>query len=93
MLMAIYFKGMNEDEIFSLVQIMIDSGSTLDFGGSNRYIADKHSTGGIEQISLILAPIMVRGIKVPMIDGRGLGFTGGTIDKLESIPVLIHHQA
>ena len=88
MLMAIYFKGMNEDEIFSLVQIMIDSGSTLDFGGSNRYIADKHSTGGIgDKISLILAPIMAAaGIKVPMIAGRGLGFTGGTIDKLESIP-------
>ena len=88
MLMAIYFKGMNEDEIFSLVQIMIDSGSTLDFGGSNRYIADKHSTGGIgDKISLILAPIMaVAGIKVPMIAGRGLGFTGGTIDKLETIP-------
>ena len=88
MLMAIYFKGMNEDEIFSLVQIMIDSGSTLDFGGSNRYVADKHSTGGIgDKISLILAPIMAAaGIKVPMIAGRGLGFTGGTIDKLESIP-------
>ena len=88
MLMAIYFKGMNEDEIFSLVQIMIDSGSTLDFGGSNRYVADKHSTGGIgDKISLILAPIMaVAGIKVPMIAGRGLGFTGGTIDKLETIP-------
>ncbi len=88
MLMAIYFKGMNEDEIFSLVQIIIDSGSTLDFGGSNRYIADKHSTGGIgDKISLILAPIMAAaGIKVPMIAGRGLGFTGGTIDKLESIP-------
>ena len=79
---------MNEDEIFSLVQIMIDSGSTLDFGGSNRYVADKHSTGGIgDKISLILAPIMAAaGIKVPMIAGRGLGFTGGTIDKLESIP-------
>ncbi len=88
MLMAIYFKGMNEDEIFSLVQIMVDSGSTLDFGGSNRYVADKHSTGGIgDKISLILAPIMaVAGIKVPMIAGRGLGFTGGTIDKLETIP-------
>ena len=74
MLMAIYFKGMNEDEIFSLVQIMIDSGSTLDFVSSNRYVADKHSTGGIgDKISLILAPIMATaGIKVPMIAGRGL---------------------
>ena len=88
MLMAIFFKGMNEDETFSLVEIMIDSGSSLDFNNSDRYVADKHSTGGVgDKISLILAPIMASaGIKIPMIAGRGLGFTGGTIDKLESIP-------
>ena len=88
MLMAIFFNGMDENEIIALVEIMVDSGSSLDFSNSERYVADKHSTGGIgDKISLILAPIMASaGIKVPMIAGRGLGFTGGTIDKLESIP-------
>ena len=88
MLMAIFFNGMDENEIVALVEIMVDSGSSLDFSNSERYVADKHSTGGIgDKISLILAPIMASaGVKVPMIAGRGLGFTGGTIDKLESIP-------
>ena len=88
MLMAIYFNGMNEEETFSLVDIMLHSGKTLDFSKSKEFVADKHSTGGIgDKISLILAPIMAAlGIKVPMIAGRGLGFTGGTIDKLECIP-------
>ena len=88
MLMAIFFNGMDENEIIALVEIMVDSGSSLDFSNSERYVADKHSTGGIgDKISLILAPIMASaGVKVPMIAGRGLGFTGGTIDKLESIP-------
>jgi len=88
MLMAIFFNGMDENEIVALVEIMVDSGSSLEFSNSERYVADKHSTGGIgDKISLILAPIMASaGVKVPMIAGRGLGFTGGTIDKLESIP-------
>ena len=88
MLMAIFFNGMDENEIVALVEIMVDSGSSLEFSDSERYVADKHSTGGIgDKISLILAPIMASaGVKVPMIAGRGLGFTGGTIDKLESIP-------
>ncbi|MFL2982851.1 MAG: thymidine phosphorylase [Candidatus Neomarinimicrobiota bacterium] len=88
MLMAIYFNGMNEDETFTLVEIMLESGKSLDFSNSKRYVADKHSTGGIgDKVSIILAPIMAAaGIKIPMIAGRGLGYTGGTIDKLESIP-------
>ena len=88
MLMAIYFNGMNDDETFSLVNVMLNSGTILKFPQSNSYICDKHSTGGVgDKVSLILAPIVAAaGIKIPMIAGRGLGFTGGTIDKLESIP-------
>ena len=86
-LMAIFFRGMDIKEISSLVNIMIESGSKLDFSDSNYFIADKHSTGGIgDKTSLILTPILAAlGIKVPMIAGRALAFTGGTIDKLESI--------
>ena len=86
-LMAIFFRGMDIKEISSLVNIMIESGSKLDFSDSNYFIADKHSTGGIgDKTSLILTPILgALGIKVPMIAGRALAFTGGTIDKLESI--------
>ena len=88
MLMAIYFNGMDEDEIFSLVEVMLRSGKTLDFSNSKDFVADKHSTGGVgDKVSLILAPIIAGlGLKIPMIAGRGLGFTGGTIDKLECIP-------
>ncbi len=88
MLMAIYFNGMNDEEIFSLVEVMLFSGSRIEFSDSKKYIADKHSTGGVgDKVSIILAPIMAAaGINIPMIAGRGLGFTGGTIDKLESIP-------
>ena len=88
MLMAIYFNGMNDDETFSLVNVMLNSGTILKFPQSNSYICDKHSTGGVgDKVSLILAPIVAAaGIKIPMIAGRGLGFTGGTVDKLESIP-------
>ena len=88
MLMAIYFNGMDEDEIFSLVEVMLRSGKTLNFSDSKDFVADKHSTGGVgDKVSLILAPIIAGlGLKIPMIAGRGLGFTGGTIDKLECIP-------
>ena len=88
MLMAIYFNGMNEEETFSLVEVMLRSGKTLDFSDSKGFVADKHSTGGIgDKVSLILAPIMAGlGLTIPMIAGRGLGYTGGTIDKLECIP-------
>ena len=93
MLMAIYFNGMNEDETFSLVDIMVDSGSVLNFDDSKNLIGDKHSTGGVgDKVSLILAPVMASaGIKVPMIAGRSLAYTGGTIDKLESIPGFQSH--
>ena len=88
MLMAIYFKGMTEDETIFLVEAMINSGATLDFSGNKKYVADKHSTGGIgDKVALILVPLLACiGMTVPMIAGRGLEFTGGTIDKLESIP-------
>ncbi len=88
LLMAIFYTGMNEEETFALVDVMLNSGSTLDFSDSDAYVADKHSTGGVgDKVSLILAPIMAAaGLNNPMIAGRGLGFTGGTIDKLETIP-------
>ncbi len=87
-LMTIFYQGMNDDELFSLVETMVKSGSTLKFNNSKDFIADKHSTGGIgDKISLILVPILASlNIKIPMIAGRALAFTGGTIDKLESIP-------
>ena len=88
LLMAIFYTGMSEEETFALVDVMLNSGSTLDFSDSDAYVADKHSTGGIgDKVSLVLAPIMAAaGLMVPMIAGRGLGFTGGTIDKLETVP-------
>jgi len=88
LLMAIYFKGMSDRETFVLLDVMLQSGSILNFENSKEYIADKHSTGGIgDKVSLILAPLMAAGgLKIPMIAGRGLGFTGGTVDKIESIP-------
>ena len=88
LLMAIYFRGMNDEEMFALVESMVESGDKFDFSHLDFYIADKHSTGGVgDKISFILAPILSSlGIVIPMIAGRGLAFTGGTIDKLESIP-------
>ena len=87
MLMAIYFNGMSDSETFSLVSSMVNSGEKFKFNNIDNYVADKHSTGGIgDKISFILAPILSSlGIIVPMIAGRGLAYTGGTIDKLESI--------
>jgi len=88
LLMAIYFNGMSDLETFSLVESMVNSGKRFKFNSPGNYIADKHSTGGIgDKISFILAPILSSlGIIIPMIAGRGLAYTGGTIDKLESIP-------
>tara|TARA_B100000579_G_C22809962_1_gene844668 strand:- start:296 stop:1588 length:1293 start_codon:yes stop_codon:yes gene_type:complete len=90
LLMAIYFKGMNDEETFALVDAMVESGKKFDFSYLNSYIADKHSTGGVgDKVSFVLAPILSSlGIVIPMIAGRGLAFTGGTIDKLKSIPNL-----
>ncbi|MDP2173874.1 MAG: thymidine phosphorylase [Candidatus Cloacimonadaceae bacterium] len=87
LLMALYFQGMQKLEIAALTDAYINSGSTLAFDDS-LIVADKHSTGGVgDKISLMLAPIAASlGLTVPMISGRGLGHTGGTLDKLESIP-------
>lgn len=87
-LMAVHFQGMDPAERQDLVRAMIGSGRRLDFSHLDGYVADKHSTGGVgDKVSLILAPIVAAcGIYVPMISGRGLGHTGGTLDKLEAIP-------
>ncbi len=88
-LMAVYFKGMTPEEINAYIDVILHSGRRVQFSDSNTYYADKHSTGGVgDKISLILAPLaMASGkVKVPMISGRGLGHSGGTLDKLESIP-------
>ena len=88
MAMAILFRGMTDDETSSLTDAMMRSGDVLDLSSMPLPTADKHSTGGIgDKISLPLAPLAaVMGLDVPMISGRGLGITGGTLDKLESIP-------
>ncbi|MCD2178950.1 thymidine phosphorylase [Rhizobium sp. C1] len=85
--MAVWFKGMRRDETVALTLAMRDSGDVLDWSDIGRPIADKHSTGGVgDNVSLMLAPIVASlGLAVPMISGRGLGHTGGTLDKLESI--------
>ena len=88
LLMAICIQGMSDEEIFSLTKIFIDSGDTLDLSFLPGVTVDKHSTGGIgDKTTLIIAPIVASlGIPVLKMSGRGLGYTGGTIDKLESIP-------
>lgn len=87
-LMTVYFQGMDFHETSSLMQAMKKSGAILDLSVIQKPIIDKHSTGGVgDKVSLILAPLIAScGICVPMISGRGLGHTGGTLDKLESIP-------
>jgi len=86
--MAVFFKGMTPEEIVALTLAMRDSGEVLSWAGIDRPIADKHSTGGVgDNVSLMLAPIAAAcGLAVPMISGRGLGHTGGTLDKLQSVP-------
>ena len=86
--MAVFFKGMNRAETVALTEAMRDSGDVLDWAFLERPVVDKHSTGGIgDNVSLMLAPIVAAcAAAVPMISGRGLGHTGGTLDKLEAIP-------
>ncbi len=86
--MAIYFRGLERDETQALTDAMLRSGATLDLTHLKQPRIDKHSTGGVgDKVSLILAPLVASlGVTVPMMSGRGLGHTGGTLDKLEAIP-------
>lgn len=87
-LMAVYFRGLSPEELRVLTREIIDSGRRLSFEDGGPPTVDKHSTGGVgDKVSLVLAPLLAEyGLRVPMISGRGLAHTGGTLDKLESIP-------
>lgn len=87
-LMAVFFGGLNPAETTAFTLAMRDSGDVLKFPNDNRPLVDKHSTGGVgDKVSLPLAPLLAcLGFRVPMISGRGLGITGGTLDKLDAVP-------
>ena len=87
-LMAVYFKGLTEEETVYLTEAMINSGEVVDFGDLTDSIVDKHSTGGVgDKVTITLIPLLAAaGVPVAKLSGKGLGHTGGTIDKLESIP-------
>jgi pyrimidine-nucleoside phosphorylase len=88
LLMACFLNGLEREELVPLTEAMLNSGARLSFEGLGRPVIDKHSTGGVgDKVSLVLAPLVAAcGIAVPMMSGRGLGHTGGTLDKLEAIP-------
>jgi pyrimidine-nucleoside phosphorylase len=88
LLMAVVWRGLDGEELAALTDAMLNSGDRLRFDGFDQPRADKHSTGGIgDKVSLLLAPMVAScGVAVPMMSGRGLGHTGGTLDKLEAIP-------
>jgi pyrimidine-nucleoside phosphorylase len=88
LLMAVYFRGLERPELAALTDAMLASGQRLSFDGWATPRIDKHSTGGVgDKVSLVLAPLVAAcGVAVPMMSGRGLGHTGGTLDKLEAIP-------
>ncbi len=94
LLMAIRLNGMNNDETYYLTKVMLESGEQIDLRTPDQFVIDKHSSGGVgDKVSLILSPIVAAlGINVAKLSGRGLGYTGGTIDKLESIGVDFGHQ-
>ena len=88
MAMAVFFRGMDDAELSQWTDAMIASGDRMDFSGLSRPTVDKHSTGGVgDKITLPLAPLVAAcGAAVPQLSGRGLGHTGGTLDKMEAIP-------
>ncbi|UCG75935.1 MAG: thymidine phosphorylase [Gemmatimonadota bacterium] len=87
-LMAAFLRGLSSDELAEMTRAMIASGRRLDFRDGGPTAVDKHSTGGVgDKVSLVLAPLLAAyGLRVPMMSGRGLGHTGGTVDKLDAIP-------
>src|SRR5436309_10667970 len=89
-LMAVCWRGMAPDEVADLTDVMLHSGRRLDFSSLGKTVADKHSTGGVgDKTSLVVLPLVAAcGVPVAKMSGRGLGFSGGTLDKLEAIPGL-----